>query len=338
MQRESEITLMSEKGPYYRGRNAIELAETASLEQVAALLWEIDEADIANTPPPRSSRNFAEIDAAMAAATSVERALAHFSFFEHANPRSFDLTPNGMARTGIDVIRWLTAILLRRSEFSADPVHLQFGKALGLPDDLTDLVRRLLVLSADHGLEQSTFVVRAMASTGVTPWRAVAAGLMVSVGRRTRFGYGDAVRRFLGDILTASNPEEPIIRRVREGEDLPGFASSVYSQGDPRAAAMLDHCDRVFANDDGYRRFQQALHLAFELRQLKPAFGLVAGFIGERLGFVDLAPSNALAAPELPPFLVGRSVGWVAHAIEQYRVGEAERQELVYRGRLPDRL
>lgn len=339
LQRESEITLMSERGPYYRGANAIELAETATLEHVAALLWETDEQELLGSQPPRSDRNFAARDAALDGGSGVDRAIAHFSFLEQINPRSFDLTSAGMAKSGIDIIRWLTAILLRQGQASSTPIHEQFGKALKLSDEVTDLVRRVLVLSADHGLEQATFAVRAVASTGVTPWRAVATGLAVTAGRRSRFGYSDAIRRFIADILAADNPEGPIIRRLREGEPLPGFASLVYhSDGDPRARALLSWCDPIFAGDPVYGRFQQALKMALDLQGLKPAFVLAVGFVGVKLGLLDLGSAGQPVRPDLPPFLVGRAVGWVAHAIEQYKIGEAERQELIYRGRLPDRL
>src|ERR1700722_15102661 len=40
---ESEITLITPQGPYFRGKNALELAETSTLESVAAHLWQADE-------------------------------------------------------------------------------------------------------------------------------------------------------------------------------------------------------------------------------------------------------------------------------------------------------
>src|SRR5258708_928991 len=39
---ETKITLLTEQGVYYRGRNVVGLAETESFEAVAALLWEAD--------------------------------------------------------------------------------------------------------------------------------------------------------------------------------------------------------------------------------------------------------------------------------------------------------
>src|SRR3990172_27944 len=54
LQEESEITLITERGPYYRGISAVELAKTASLEYVAALLWGVDERNVFTPEPPRS--------------------------------------------------------------------------------------------------------------------------------------------------------------------------------------------------------------------------------------------------------------------------------------------
>src|SRR5258708_16579458 len=41
---ETTITLMTQRGPYYRGKSALQLATTHTLEAVAALLWDVDEA------------------------------------------------------------------------------------------------------------------------------------------------------------------------------------------------------------------------------------------------------------------------------------------------------
>src|SRR5882724_9482259 len=43
LKQESEITLISDNALFYRGQNAATLAQTASFETVAALLWGVDE-------------------------------------------------------------------------------------------------------------------------------------------------------------------------------------------------------------------------------------------------------------------------------------------------------
>src|SRR5258708_5885479 len=43
---ETSITLMTQRGPFYRGQSAIELAKSHTFESVAALLWNVDEASV----------------------------------------------------------------------------------------------------------------------------------------------------------------------------------------------------------------------------------------------------------------------------------------------------
>ncbi len=294
----------------------------------------MDERDIFTADPPRPSRNFAALDALMTGEAGVDRAIAHFPFLEQANPRAYDLTPDGMARTGADVVRWLAAIILRLETASAEPVHQQFGRALGLDPVLSGLVRRLLILAADHGFEQGTFAVRAVASTGVTPWRAVATGLAVATGRRSKFGQNDALRRFMAEVAEGGDPEEPVLRRLREGETLPGFDSASYANGDPRGAALLGYYGRERGDDPDYRKLRRALDLVFELKGQGPNFALASTFAESKLGLPSRRGALGLSSSEAP-YLVGRATGWIAHGIEQYSAGETQHRDLLYRGRLP---
>src|SRR4051812_34127576 len=51
----SAITLLTEDGPYYRGQLASELAQSATMEAVAAFLWDVDEAVFGKEPPATTS-------------------------------------------------------------------------------------------------------------------------------------------------------------------------------------------------------------------------------------------------------------------------------------------
>lgn len=59
--------------------------------------------------------------------------------------------------------------------------------SLSLQPEQTDLRRRVLILAADHGVTESTYAVRMVAKTGVTPWRSVSVGLALAVGRQSKF-------------------------------------------------------------------------------------------------------------------------------------------------------
>jgi citrate synthase len=331
---ESSITLITPDRLYYRGRSAIDLAESASFESVAALLWDADVA-VFGDASPRGNEIVDQLNRLLHDQPGVSRAMALIPFLERADPRSFDLTPAGMARTGVDILRWLTAIIAGENSAGSEPIHLQFERILGLDSVRSDLVRRLLILSADHGLEEGNYAVRAVASAGVTPWRAVAAGLSVVSGRTSKFERTDSLRRMMAEIAQSSDGAEPILRRIQGGEEIPGFVSQLYAEGDPRARALLGFCDRALASDPSYVRLRSALAVAREYQDLKPNFALASIFAETLIGLPPKGPSMAVSSGEAP-FIVGRSAGWIAHAIEQLSLGETGRRQLIYRGPLPD--
>lgn len=312
---DSRITTIQDRDLLYRGRSVAELSETATFEEIAARLWDVD-VGLFDRPAPRASRQFGDFEKLLAAEAGVDRALAHIPFLEQANPRAYDLTPLGMAATGVDIVRWLTAIILSRRSASAMPVHLQFQESLGLQPEQTDLLRRVLILAADHGVTESTYAVRMVARTGVTPWRSVSVGLALSVGRQSKFGQNESLRRFIAEILSAQDAEVVVTRQLKEGQELPGFGSPIYPDGDPRAAALIAFCERALHDHPGYRKLRRAAELAYEFRQLRPNFAFVSTFaealtgLQSRREFVGLSSSEA-------PYLIGRSAGWVAHCIEQ---------------------
>ncbi|HEY1928527.1 MAG TPA: citrate/2-methylcitrate synthase [Caulobacteraceae bacterium] len=329
---ESELTFITDADLFYRGRSVTQLAEHASFEDVAALLWNADPAATFSPHPPAVHPLFAPMNALLMSQSDVDRATSLAPILEEADPRAFDLTPAGMARTGADVLRWLAALTVRAPEPSAEPIHLFVARHLKRPSEEAELIRRLLVLWADHGFEPGAFAVRAVASAGVTPWRAVITGLSVSNGRRNRLGRLDATYRFLLEIEESSQPETPIVRRLRDGEALPGFdppvyrrGEPIYRNGDPRARALLQYCDEILWDDPVFRRFRSALDVVREVQGLEPNNLLVSQFIYRRLG---LSPRGTL-------FHLSRAAGWIAHAIEQHQTGEMEHGRGLYIGPLP---
>jgi citrate synthase len=329
---DSELTLLTESDVFYRGRSAIKLAQDASFESVAALLWNADEKQIFTRQPPITPILFAPLDELMAQQTDVDRATALFPVLEAADPRSYDLSPVGMARTGVDVLRWLATLTVRAKEPCSEPIHLFVARHLNRPAEDAELIRRMLVLCADHGFEPGAFAVRAVASAGVTPWRAVITGLSVSNGRHGRLAGHDATHRFLKEIADSSDPERPVVQRLRDGEPLPGFDPPVYrhgeplyQSGDPRARALLEYCSEILAGDESFGRLKKALTMVREVRNLEPNTALVCLFLFQRLG---LGPRSTL-------FHLGRAAGWIGHAIEQHRAGEIQHRRGLYSGPLP---
>jgi citrate synthase len=303
----SAITQVDADGNYfYRGQNALTLANTFTLEQTAAHLWGFEYDDLFPADLPKSTRDFEAISKVVARRHSVDRATTLLHLLEEANPKSFDVSPIGIARSGIDVVRWLTAILFRLPKPSAEPAHIVVGAALNLDAQRTDLIRRLLVLAADHGVEVRASAVRAAAKAGVTPWRTVTAGLLITLSHRSGSRDFATIYHLLNEILTAADPTEPVIRRLRRGEDVPGFGKPDYADRDARAAALREGIHRAFPDEDT-KKLDTVFAIMKDIGDQEPSFLLLRAFLSRKIG-VDISD---------PLFNLARSVGWIAHSIEQ---------------------
>jgi citrate synthase len=325
LRRETDITLVTEDGPHYRGQSAVRLSETRSVEDVAALLWQAERASVFTSTLPNTPAELPEMLRLLSAASAADRAIALFPFIEIANPRAYDLSRVGMCESGVDVLRWLAAFLVRAQSPSSDPLHVTVARGLGVSDEMADLIRRVMVLSADHGFEPGTYAVRAVASTGVTPYRSVLTGLSVSMGRRTKIGRHEGLARLLNEIANSREPQDPVVRRMREGEEILGFGSTLYKNGDPRARAVLQRLGEILAGDADIGKLQRAIALVRDAKGLEPDFALTNVYLARRLG---MESKDSL-------FILGRAVGWIAHSIEQYEVGGVIREPALYTGPLP---
>jgi len=323
--RESKLTLITDRGLFYRGVNAAELAEHSTLEAVSALLWGLSEDEVFTSTAPCVPAMYTRLHKTLAQESGINRATALLPLFEDVNPKAYDLSALGMARTGADVLRTLAAMAVGTERPTTEPIHQLIARHIGANALQTELIRRQLILAADHGFEPGSVAVRVIASTGVTPWRFVIAGLSVILGCRTNLSRWGAVGRLLAEINSSTTPTRPIVERVRAGEAVPGFQAPMHARGDPRARSLLDFCAVAFAKDAAYQRLAEALAAARSMQGLEPNFALAFLFVDSKTG---VGADRSL-------FHVGRCAGWIAHAIEQFQSGEPERIVGVYKGALP---
>jgi citrate synthase len=323
---ETKITLLTERGLYYRGRDVAELAETETFESVAALLWEAERAMVFGKSLPSAPPSYSKLRRSLAELPVLEQAMALFPLIERANPRSYDLSKTGFARTGADLSRWFAAILVGANRPSDAPVHEFIAESLEAPQGLDDIIRRLLIVAADHEFDPTTYAVRATANAGVTPYYAVITGIIASRGQRLQSGRMEAAARLLEEILSIPDPRDSIIARFRNGEQLVGFGSPVHDKMDPRAAVVMEALIRKFGDDIELRRLRRAADTAAEISGALMEFILPAIFVGRKLG---------LKGQELALASLGRMAGWIAHAMEQYHGHPMIRPRARYTGPLP---
>jgi citrate synthase len=322
---DSAIATITEDGPIYRGVNCIDLAERDTLEHAATLLWDVTGVDpFASDNCPHVSDEMRGVAEAARDAAPIDRTIAVLALAASADPRAFTRAADGRALVGGRILRLVIATMLNRAS-SAKPLHLQIARAWA-PDHkhAPDLIRRALVLLAEHELNASTFTVRCAASTGLNLYDAMIAGLVALKG--PRHGGAGVLAAQLVKML-AEGDVAPVIReRVALGERFAGFGHGVYKHGDPRAQALLDALARAGAAERLTREIpDRIVEATGEFVNIDYALAVLVHTLG-------MPPGN-----ELVLFAMSRTVGWIAHACEQLRHGGLIRPRARYIGPAPGR-
>lgn len=284
---------------YYRGQDAMALARHATLEEVAALLWHSDEV--------------VRFDGGAVSPGSPYSALGMMAGTARS---TLGCNRSRLCRDAADVVGLLAASV--GCEPSSEPIHLRLARSWGLDDAAATRIRHSLVAMADHDLNASTFAARVAASTGASMAASVLAGLCALSGPR-HGGAGNALMSLL-DQADRGNAASVCRRWLEQGGSLPGFGHAFYPGGDPRCALMLEG-----VTPD--KTMQQVRDLAADMTGLLPN--------------CDFAMATLVRACGMPPeapfviFMMGRSVGWCAHAMEQVLEGNLIRPRGRYRGPVP---
>ncbi|NKB59702.1 MAG: helix-turn-helix domain-containing protein [Alphaproteobacteria bacterium] len=294
----SKITRIADGAFYYCGADAVALSRDASLEDIARRIARIPVAASAavhdGPSPPRLATPLTRMMQAMSQA-AIE-------------PPGQD----GPAEGGR---------LLRRIALSAagtdDPgdllIHDILARAWSKDPRAPDLLRRALVLCADHELNASAYATRVVASTGAWLPACLLTGLAALSGPR-HGGIIDVGRSWVGKAARSVAQGKP--PDLPEGDEPPpGFGHPLYPNGDPRALELLDHCPPP----PEWTALIDYLGATYNLR---PSLDI---------GLITL--ERQLKLPRgagFGIFAVGRTAGWLAHIFEQRRSGHLIRPRAFY--------
>jgi len=191
------------------------------------------------------------------------------------------------------------------------------------------LTRAALVLLADHELNVSAFTLRCAISARAPLHSAIAAALAALQGPR-HGGMVTKAGRLIDEIAVDEDPERAIAalkRRLKRGDDLPGFGHPLYSNGDIRAKTLIDLMDRIMPQDKGLKCARVLIDAVAQASGERPNIDFSLAILGRALGFPD---GFGVAL-----FAVARSAGWIAHAIEQSAQPDLIRPRARYIGPLP---
>lgn len=301
----SAITTVSGGRLFYRGRDAVELSQTETLEAVARLLRGGHGAALKRTDRPRPPEG----------GDMRSRAFAALATRAGIDPPARGRNPLALAVEAATLLDVLTDAVAGEVGGGAIANRLALAWGLGPGGPGADLIRRALVLLADHELNASAFAARVAASTGASLAASALAGLAALSGPR-HGGAAAAIQGLAREALLTS-PRAAVAARLAEDRSIPGFGHQLYPDGDPRAEALLG-------------RFEPTPDTA----RLRSAVEAVTG-LPPNVDFALVAMSQSLRLPQDAPFAlfaVARCAGWIAHAIEQGQTDQLIRPRARYVG------
>jgi citrate synthase len=203
------------------------------------------------------------------------------------------------------------------------PIDVALARAWRVRAGGESLIRAALILCADHELNVSAFTARCVASAGSNPYAVVTAGLAALEG--TKHGGSTArVEATLSAMRRERSLRSALADRMRQGHRIDGFGHPLYRGGDPRAAALLEMLERRYAKSPELRYAREFARAAAAVTGERPNIDFALGAVSRVLGLP--------AGSGLTLFAIGRTIGWIGHAIEQYAVDQIIRPRAKYVG------
>ncbi len=183
----------------------------------------------------------------------------------------------------------------------------------------------LFILHADHEQNCSTSAVRAVGSSQVDPYSAIAAGVAALYGP-LHGGANEAVLRMLARVKSVENIPDFLASVKAGNERLMGFGHRVYKNYDPRAKIIKRAAMDVFEVTGTNPLLDIAIELEkialeddyFVSRKLYPNVDFYSGIVQRAIGI----PVSLFTAI----FALARTVGWIAQLNEmisdpEYKIG-----------------
>jgi citrate synthase len=181
------------------------------------------------------------------------------------------------------------------------------------PEDIAvEAMNKALVLHADHELNASTFAARVTVATLSDMYSGVTSAIGALKGP-LHGGANEAVMAMLEDIGSVDNAESYIQEQLDNKAKIMGFGHRVYKNGDPRAKhlqRMSKELGKITGNMKWYEMSIKIEEIVTGQKGLKP-----------NVDFYSASVYTSLQIPRdifTPIFAISRVSGWTAHILEQY--------------------
>ncbi|MEP7052240.1 MAG: citrate/2-methylcitrate synthase [Pseudomonadota bacterium] len=331
---ETSISDVGPAGPRYRGYDAIQLCRAgASFGRVTELLWTgalpSAEPNLPFTPLACDAKRLWPLLKGQSALPKMSLIVAALALSDEDRHGASDSAEQARARS---LMHWLAQAPAPRPPGAQRSPMLARALLGALGSTATPArvvtVDRALVLCAEHELNASAFAARVAAAAGADLYACLSAALNTLSGS-AHGGMCDRVEALIASIHAPTRATRMVRDWLSRGEPVPGFGHPLYPKGDPRGAYLVE-----IAREQGGRSV--AARTAFALLDAMATGGHPAPTLDA--GLVTLChclglPSGSAATL----FALGRSAGWVAHALEQRAAGYLLRPRARYVGVAPRR-
>lgn len=333
----------------YRGYKATELAEKCSYEDVCFLLLNED------LPLPEERKKLCarfmdnkEISPAVARSiVAMDDSLHPMNMLSAGvlllqgadqNPMEVENYKQNMKRS-IRLIAKLPTIIgtFRNNDpdyaageefdFYAEYILYSFNPELARNKEWARMFEQLLILHADHTLNNSTFSARAVGSAQASLYSSISSAIN-SLSGPLHGGANERVVTMLQEIGSPDRVEEYVDEKLERGEKIMGVGHRVYRTYDPRAIFMKENLlPKIFngqakacsgVDDDLYQQYETAQRLEevvldrLGCKRIYPNVDFWSGLVLQAMG---IDPSFFTTI-----FALGRIMGWCAHWVEHMEV------------------